>query len=373
MSRPLQPFRRLPCLVGNRYYDLSLLPMSIRPPSLLLIVALLAGTVGGCGSPAQSSPDEEVPAALPVEVALVERGTAVATLSGTTALEAEDEATVVARTEGVVEQILAEEGQYVRARQPLVQLDDERPALEVRRAEATLRDLQSQFERTEIMHEKQLVSRQTFDRARADYENQQIATDLARLELAHTTIRAPISGWISGRHVKDGNMVRVHDPVFDITNLDPLRAELHVPERDLAKLEVGQPAALTFDALPGQTFEGRVALISPVVDAETGTFRVTVEVRDPSRTIKPGLFARVQIQYDQNEDALLIPKSAIVEEDDRVTVYVVADSFAHRRSVTTGYSNGDRVEITSGLAEGDRVVLSGQTALQDSARVDVLP
>jgi membrane fusion protein (multidrug efflux system) len=344
--------------------------MSLRLDSGLLALSFL---VVGCGSPAQSSPDDEAPTALPVEVAAVERGSALASLTGTTTLDAEAEATVVARTDGVVTEVLVEEGQYVRAGQPLVQLDDERLALEVRRAEATLRELEGTFERTRVMYEKQLVSREAFDQARAGYENQQVTTDLARLALAHATVRAPIAGWVSARHVKDGNMVRVHDPVFDLTNLDPLRAELHVPERELAKLERGLPATLHFDALPGQTFEGRVALISPVVDATSGTVRVTVEVRDPSRTIKPGMFARVHVQYDRHEDALLVPRRAVVEEDDVLSVYVVVDSLAVRRPIATGYSNGDRVEVTEGLSEGDRVVLSGQTALRDSALVAIVP
>jgi len=106
--------------------------------------------------------------------------------------------------------------------------------------------------------------------------------------------------------------------------------------------------------------------------AETGTVRVTVEVRDRSRTIKPGMFGRIQVQYDQRDDALLVPKNALVEEDNAVLVFVVDDSVARQRAVTTGYSSGDRIEIRDGLAEGDRVVLSGQTALRDSARVEIV-
>jgi membrane fusion protein (multidrug efflux system) len=347
--------------------------MFSRVPFLLFATGLsLLLLTSGCGSPANSSPDDEPTPALPVEVATVERGTATARLTGTASLEAENDATVVARVGGVVEAILVEEGQYVRANQPLAQLDDERLALEVRRAEVSLEKLKTAFERSQTMFDKQLVSRETYEQAQSEYEAQKVATDLAKLELAYATIRAPISGWVSRRHVKAGNMVRTNDPAFEVTNLDPLRAVLHVPERELAKLDVGQPATLQFDALPGQTFTGRVALISPVVDASTGTFRVTVEVRDPSRTIKPGMFGRVHVQYDQHENALLLPKSALMEEDDAVTVYVVQDSLALQRTVRTGYSAGNRVEVLEGLTDGDRVVLSGQTALRDSARVEIL-
>jgi membrane fusion protein (multidrug efflux system) len=336
--------------------------------ALFLSVFLLAG----CGTQAKSTPEDEAPPAPPVEVATVERGTATARLTSTASLDAKNEATVVARVGGVVKTVLVEEGQYVRASQPLAKLDDERLALEVRRAEVTLQKLKTAFERTRTMFDKQLVSQETFEQARSEYEAQNVATDLARLELNYATIRAPIAGWVSLRHVKTGNMVRTNDPTFEITNLDPLRAVLHVPERELAKLEVGQPATLHFDALPEQTFTGRVALISPVVDASTGTFRVTVKVRDRSRTIKPGMFGRVHVQYDQRENALLVPKSAVLEEDDAVTVFVVQDSLALQRTVKTGYPTPNRIEILEGLSDGDRVVLSGQTALRDSARVEII-
>ena len=343
-------------------------------PSIFLVgpvLLLLPLLISGCGSPAQSSPDE-APAALPVEVVTVERGSAAAQVSSTASLEAVNEATVVARVSGVVEQVLVEEGQYVRSGQPLAQLDDERLALEVRRAEVTLQKLKTAFERSQTMFDKQLVSRETYEQAQSEYEAQKVATDLATLDLAYATIRAPIDGWVSYRHVKTGNMIQANAPVYELTKLDPLRAVLHVPERELAKLDVGQPATLRFDALPEQSFEGRVTLISPVVDPSTGTFRVTVEVRDRSRTIKPGMFGRVEVQYDRRAETLLLPKAALVEEDDAVTVFLVQDTLALQRAVTTGYNAGDRVEILDGLDEGDRVVQSGQTALRDSARVDVI-
>jgi RND family efflux transporter MFP subunit len=348
--------------------------MSGSARSIRLLLALLSlALLIGCSSEAKSPSDnEESEPALPVEVGVVERGTATAQLTGTAALEAEDEATVVARVGGVVESVLVEEGQYVRANQALARLDDRQLALEVRRAEVQLQKLRTDYERSKTLYDKQLVSQETYEQAKSAYEDQTVTTDLARLQLEYATIRAPISGWVAVRHLKAGNMVRTNDPSFEVTNLDPLRAVLHVPEGELAKLDVGQPATLRFDALPDRTFEGRVTLISPVVDAETGTVRVTVEVRDPSRTIKPGMFGRIRVQYDQRTDALLVPKNALVEEDDAVSVFVVTDSVARQRAVTTGYSSGDRIEIREGLAEGDRVVLSGQTALRDSARVEIV-
>jgi membrane fusion protein (multidrug efflux system) len=299
-------------------------------------------------------------------------GEAAAFYSGTAALEAEEEATVVARVGGVVEEILVDEGAAVRAGQALARLDDERLRLERERAEVELAKLERVYERTQTMHAKQLVSAERFEQIRSDYETQQVARDLAQMQLEYATVRAPIGGVVSARHIKTGNMIRENDPAFRVTDFDPLRAVMHVPERELNKLREGQTATLRFDALPGEVFTGRVTLISPTVDPETGTFRAIVEVRDPSRQVKPGLFGRVRIQYDQRDNALLIPKQAVLEEDNESAVFVVQDSLAVRRTVTTGYANGDQIEILDGVAEGEQVVTTGQATLQDSARVEVI-
>jgi len=350
------------------------------PPSMLRLLAptllfLFALSQMGCGSDAQSRAAEapaETASAVPVEVAPVAVGEAAAFYSGTAALEAEEEATVVARVGGVVEEILVDEGTAVRAGQALARLDDERLRLERERAEVELAKLERVYERTQTMHAKQLVSAERFEQIRSDYETQQVARDLAQMQLEYATVRAPIGGVVSARHIKTGNMIRENDPAFRVTDFDPLRAVMHVPERGLNKLREGQTATLRFDALPGEVFTGRVTLISPTVDPETGTFRAIVEVRDPSRQVKPGLFGRVRIQYDQRDNALLIPKQAVLEEDNESAVFVVQDSLAVRRTVTTGYANGDQIEILDGVAEGEQVVTTGQATLQDSARVEVI-
>jgi membrane fusion protein (multidrug efflux system) len=340
-----------------------------------MLLLVLAVGLSGCSSDAQSkdadAPEETEPA-VPVEAAMVTVGEASAFFSGTASLEAEEEATVVARVGGVVEQILVEEGTPVQAGQALAQLDDERLRLEVDRANVELAKRERVYERTQKMYEKQLVSAEQFEQIKSDYETQKVARDLAQMQLEYTTVRAPISGVVSTRHIKTGNMIRENDPAFRVTDFDPLRAVMHVPERELNKLREGQAATLRFDALPGEVFSGRVKLISPTVDPETGTFRAIVEVRDPSRQVKPGMFGRVNIQYDQHSDALLIPKQAVLEEDDESAVFVVQDSIAVRRTVSTGYTSSDQIEILDGVAEGERIVITGQATLQDSAKVEVI-
>src|SRR5690606_26210708 len=109
----------------------------------------------------------------------------------------------------------------------------------------------------------------------------------------------------------------------------------------------------------------------PVVDPATGTFKVTVEVRDRSGSLKPGMFGRIRIVYDTRSQTLLVPKTAVASEDNEAAVYLVRDNMAFRQIVETGYEDSQHIEILTGVADGDVVVTTGQSSLGDSTRVEV--
>ncbi|MBN1238068.1 MAG: efflux RND transporter periplasmic adaptor subunit, partial [Gammaproteobacteria bacterium] len=235
--------------------------------------------LGGCdsGQATAEAGTAEAPA-IPVEVAEVTRGSITAFYSTTATLEADREARVVPKLGGTIVELLAEEGDVVTAGQLLARIDDDRYRLEVERNEATLRRLEQDFERHREMQERDLISIEAFERAKFEYEAQRAQVGLSRLDLSHTAITSPIAGVVSSRLIKVGNTVNTQEEAFVVTSLDPLLAVLHVPERELSKLAIGQPALIEADAVPGHRFEGSVARISPVIDAATGTFRVTVEI-----------------------------------------------------------------------------------------------
>ena len=170
--------------------------------------------------------------------------------------------------------------------------------------------------------------------------------------------------------IKVGNMVVANQPVFQVTDLEPLLAVLHVPERLVGDLKVGQVSKLTVDALTEETFAGQVERISPVVDPSTGTIKVTVTVYDASRRLKPGMFARINIVNDVHTGTVLAPRDAIIEEDKETSVFVVRDSTVFRQDIETGYVNSIYIEVVSGLTPGDTVVTLGKGSLKDSARVE---
>jgi membrane fusion protein (multidrug efflux system) len=340
------------------------------------LYVLLAGALVihfGCGRGGHGNGNgKDETALVPVEVAEVSKGDISAFFTGTATLEAEEETQVVAKVGGVVGKIMVEEGDYVAAGQVLAKLDDEKIAVQVERARANLQNLEEEYHRSEELFKGSMISAQEYQKAKYDYERQKAEYDLASLDLEYTSIRAPISGVIAERLIKVGNMVLANQATFSVTGMDPLLAVLHVPERQLGKLAVGHSASLEVDALSGKAYEGRIDRISPVVDPSTGTVKVTVEVRDRTRSLKPGMFARVNIVYDVHSDAMLVPKDAIIAEDRESCVFVVRDSTAYRQTVETGYVNSSHIEVLSGVAEGDTVVTIGKGGLKDSSKVEMV-
>jgi len=337
-------------------------------------LGLLAAVVSiyiGCGRGGHSeNGDDEDQVAVPVEVAAVILGDISSYFTGTATLEAEKETEVVAKVGGVVSRIYVEEGDFVKRGQALAKLDDERLSVQMEQATANLRKLETEYQRSVELYDEQLISDQDFQRAKFAYESQKATYDLQKLDLEYTSIRSPISGVVAERMIKVGNMVVTNQPVFQVTDLDPLLAVLYVPERLVGELKVGQVSKLTVDALAEDTFAGQVERISPVVDPSTGTIKVTVTVYDASRQLKPGMFARINIVNDVHIGTVLAPRDAIIEEDKETSVFVVRDSTVFKQDIETGYINSIYIEVVSGLTPGDTVVTLGKGSLKDSARVE---
>lgn len=349
----------------------------------LLISLSLPLLLGGCGTgsgneakAAESTGKdgkggEKKPDAVPVEVAVASHKGVAASYTGTAALEPRAESQVVAKTSGVALAVLVEEGQQVRAGQPLVRLDPDRARLSVAQSEAVLRKLENNYQRANRLVDQQMVSAADVDQLRYDVENARAQHRLATLELSYTTVVAPISGVIASRSIKTGNFVQINTPIFRIVDNSRLEATLNVPERELATLRAGQPVTLVADALPGKRFTGTVDRIAPVVDSGSGTFRVVSTFDGGAQSLQPGMFGRIRIDYDQRSNALVVPRLALLD-DGEPAVFRVREGKVARVPVTLGYAEGAWVEIRDGLAAGDQVVTAGKVALRDGTAVQVI-
>lgn len=374
---------------------MSAIPVTHRFASWLrisaLALALASLSLSGCGSKGQgdaaaASSDTKggekaklgkdgkpIPKAepIPVEVAKASRQAISASYSGTANLEAPNEAQVVAKTSGVMIQLLAEEGDMVKAGQVLARIDPERTRLEAQRALATVHKLENNYRRSQELMTQKLVSADSNDQIRYELESARASYDLAKLELSYTNITAPISGVIAQRMVKPGNLINLNAPVFRIVNTSHLEGVLNVPERELSRLKAGLPLRMVVDAIDGQVFQGKVDRVSPVMDSGSGTFRVVCAF-DNAPALRPGMFGRIEVVYDQRDDALTIPRVALLEDEGEPAVFVVRDGKALRAPVQLGYTNGEIAEVRKGLKEGDEVVTAGKVAIRDGSLVQVI-
>jgi membrane fusion protein (multidrug efflux system) len=303
---------------------------------LLSLTLIIAGAVGGCGSSEkdaakpEATPTPELPSdvkdvaavATPVPTAPVgtpAQGEAAPnvsednadgnTVNATGELISPVTSEVAVRTPGRVGKVFVDEGQRVRRGQPLLTLETEYLALdlkradaEVARAKASAADAERDFKRKEDLVAKGSVARAAYDRSQSNYQAAQAgveaaeaARDLARQKLADAVLHSPINGVVAERKTAAGERLGDATVAFVLVQTSPLKLRFQLPERYLSRVRKGQAVRATVDPYPGETFSGRVSVIGGVVDPQTRTVAVETEFPNSDGRLSPGLFARVEI------------------------------------------------------------------------------
>ncbi len=310
--------------------------------------------------------------AVPVVVAGVERGEVFDFILQNASVDTEDAVDVYSRLTGEVVELAVEEGSRVKKGALLCRLDDEDYRLALEMVKVAFEKSKAEYSRIEAMYGKQLASEKELEEAKFNFEQRRIDREQKALELRRTRVRAPIDGVVSNRHIKLGQRVTVSNPLFRIVNLEEKITVIHLPESETSRVSDGQRAYLSTENLPGERFEARIKRISPTVDPESGTFKVTVGLRDPENLLRPGMFVAVHIVTDTHGQALLIPKVSVTYENGQpYAFFVEADTLVRRVLLEKGYANEDQIEVLKGIAEKDRVVVLGQSGLKSGDRIKI--
>src|SRR6188768_791747 len=255
----------------------------------------------------------------------------------------------------------------------------------IRQREADLQLAETSAERSRSLFERQLLPKQTLDDNEARYQAALAQIDLARaqnmqskarldelrINLANTVITSPVNGFVSKRAVDPGAYVSQQTPVADVVDITRVRLVANVVEKDLKELETGNQTRVQVDAFPGETFTGRIARVSPVLDQATRTAPIEIEIANPTFRLKPGMYARVGVTLDTKKDALVVPANALVDLGGRRGVFMPLSETAVFRAVQIGTEQGDIVEILGGLTEGAEVITTGAGQLRDGDRIQV--
>ena len=310
--------------------------------------------------------------AVPVEVALAHTGEISSYLLFNSTIETEAAVEIFPQISGMVERVAVEEGDRVEFGDTLVAIEDDQLRIANREAQVNLDYQQTGYKRTEEMFRRKLISDQEFETRKYELEQARLRVERTQLDLAHAAILAPFSGVITERYVQVGARVGSGSKLYDLIKLDDMIARVFVPGQYLSAINNGQQSVITSEFLPDKSFKGWVKRISPVVDPRSGTFKVTVGVRDRFEYLRPGLFVSVRIVTDTHEKAILIPKQAIVYDGGDKFVFAVDDTVAVRVKLQPGFEDVEYVEALADVEAGSSIIIVGQNGLKDGTRVRVV-
>lgn len=350
--------------------------------ALLIIILSLIVSCGGNSSNngnfgANKFGGKKTDDSTPVEVVNLEKGNIGSYILLNSIIETEQMVDVYSQADGFVEFIHVEEGEFVTKGQKLVSLDARELQIRFEKAELTFKRQELEYKRLLSAENQDVFSKEELERIKFEYQNTKLDRDQAKLNLDYATISAPISGVISLRSIKIGQRVNTGLKVYQIARLQERIAIVQVPEKEVGVVKKGQPVKVFSDVLKDESnnsieFKAIVKRVAPVIDPQSGTFKVTIDIEDKN-ILRPGMFVNVQIETDMKKDALLIPKSTIVYDNDKKFVYVVKDSVVVRQDIYSGYEDSYKVEtLNSAFNEGDKIVIIGQEGLKDNAKVKVV-
>jgi membrane fusion protein, multidrug efflux system len=279
--------------------------------------------------------------------------------------EAERAVTLSSEESGVIRALLVQRGQAVRAGQPIARIDDSvlRPQYEQARAEAAL--ARETFERQQRLWEQDRIGTElSYLRARAAAETSAAQERVLAARLECTIVRAPIDGMLDDRFVEVGTLVGPGTPIARVVDASTIKVVGGVPERHALQIRQGGQARVTFDHIADREFAGTTRFVGTALNEQNRTFPVEIALPNTTGLLKPGMVAKIAVRRSTLDEALLVPREAVLRAEDGYIVYVVVDqdgtTVAETRAVTLGAASGGRVVVEHGVQAGDRVVVVGQ-------------
>jgi membrane fusion protein (multidrug efflux system) len=275
---------------------------------------------------------------------------------------------ITSKVTNTVTAIRFAEGQRVRRGAVLVELDRATAAAELAEAEATLGEARNQFNRGRDLSVTQALSKAQLDQLETAVKTAEARVAAARARVNDTVIRAPFDGRTGFRRVSLGGLVNSGAVITTLDDTSVIKLEFTMPQSFLNELVPGLPIQATTEGLPTRVFDGKVTTIGSRVDANTRSIPVRAELPNRDGVLRPGMFMSVRVK-GREMPTLMLPEEALVPEQGKTYVYVVAEGRASRREVQTGGRTPGSVAVLAGLQPGERVVVEGTQRVRDGAMV----
>lgn len=368
-----------------------------RNLGIVILSALLALT--GCSKSKSTQKEETI--AIPVNISSVQTGSVEEKLLFFGNITAEQEVKIYSTVPTRLTELRADVGDFVKNGQVLAVVDNEKIKQSVIQAEAGLEatraqlaNVETEYRRVEKLYSENAISKSQYDATRTQYEalksnvkQLQAVLATAKNQLQDTYITAPLNGIITARNFNVGDQTSPQVPLFTVMAMQKVKVQIEVVESQVGLVKEGQRAYVYVNAYPERRFEGQISKVYPTVNPLVRTVTAELIIPNPEMLLKPGMYAKVEVIINSHHNVLVVPRYAVLEKtsleylggeisNSRVKVnryvYVVRDSLALMREVTTGIEDDSRIEILSGLQKGENIVTLGQHNLSDSALVTII-
>ena len=344
----------------------------MRIASFLAVCFLSFAGAAPAQAPKDAAKGPPAMSATSVKAAAARVAPAVDEVGAVGTLRADEGVTIRPEIAGRIAEIRFNEGQSIARGAVLVKLDQAELAAVLASSAAQAQLDKQRLERSEDLYKKSFISQQALDESRSNYARSVAKQREDEARLAKTEMRASFPGVAGLRQVSEGQYVAAGTDIARLEKIDQLKLDFRIPESFIGKLKAGQPVKVLVDAYADRVFPGSVYAIEPGVDDQTRTIQLRARVANPELRLRPGMFARVQVQLGVREKAIWIPEAAIVPKGQDTTVFRVIDGKVDVVRVQTGARKVGEVEIVKGLVEGDLVVTEGTQKVGPGSAVNLI-
>lgn len=272
---------------------------------------------------------------------------------------------------GKITRISFGEGEFVQEGQPLVYINRDELEAQLERLNYTRKLNEQNEDRLRKLLEREAISQEEYEIAQNELNTNLADIKVVEAQIEKSVIRAPFSGTIGLREISEGSYVTPGDNIATLVSIDPVKVEFSVPERYANEVSVGDQIAFKRSENAEKVRTGKVYAVEPRINTETRTLTMRALSENDDRKLLPGMFVRINLVLDVNDNTILVPAQALIPEMNGYKVYVVENGKAVEKRVGTGVRTADRVEVTEGLEPGDSVLTTGILQVKNGAPVEV--
>jgi len=313
--------------------------------------------------------DKEKPISVSVDTIRLQNIVDASNYTGT--FEPNKETKISADIQGKINAVLVDVGSYVSKGQTLIQLDNSLLKLQLQTVEVQIEGLEDDVNRYTILTEADAVQGVQLEKARLGLKSAKVQRATLLEQISKTSIKAPFNGVVTAKLNEEGGFAAPGVPLLQITDISTLRFTVNVPENDLVKFQNNQTYKINADVYPDISLSGKVSMIGSKANMGN-SFPIQFQVANTKNlSIKSGMFGKVNLSESKQEQGILIPTSAITEENGKAKVYIIKNGKAVLQPITISRNIGNKTIVSGGLATGDIVVTNGFINVFDGASITI--